>query len=74
MERLVRNACRCKQCGEVLESTHSRDFKQCKCPNMTAIDGGLEYSRMLANDFGMVEDMRVYIDTPNKKHINKRTA
>ena len=42
-----RNRIRCKHCGDVIEATHQRDFKYCKCGKI-AIDGGaLGYWRRL---------------------------
>lgn len=41
---LVRNAARCDECGDVLESVDVHDFKQCTCGNIF-VDGGLEYVR-----------------------------
>lgn len=41
--RLVRNAARCRDCGEVLESKHRHDYRSCACGNF--VDGGLEYVR-----------------------------
>ena len=39
---ILRNAIRCKLCGDVIESTYRHDFKWCKCGNC-AVDGGKSY-------------------------------
>ena len=44
MRKLVKNAIRCKHCGELLVSKSVHDFVQCSCGSCFA-DGGLEYLR-----------------------------
>lgn len=44
MQRIEKNAARCKKCGEVLESKHRNDIKTCVCGNLT-VDGGHDYIR-----------------------------
>lgn len=44
MGRLVRNAGRCKVCGETIESKHRHDFRTCGC-GAISVDGGLSYLR-----------------------------
>lgn len=44
MKKLVRNAIKCKHCGDVVESKSVHDFEQCSCGACFA-DGGLEYMR-----------------------------
>lgn len=39
-----RNICRCKICGDVIESKTVHDFKWCRC-GACFTDGGLEYNR-----------------------------
>lgn len=39
-----RNICKCKICGDVIESKSTWDFKECKC-GACFTDGGLEYVR-----------------------------
>lgn len=51
MERIVRNAFKCKKCGEIVESMSVHDFQGCSCGNFT--DGGHEYIRRV----GKLEDM-----------------
>lgn len=42
--RLVRNAARCRACGDVIESQAKNDFRACACGKI-AIDGGLAEQR-----------------------------
>ena len=48
MNRIIRNAIRCKKCGDVIESRSVHDFKFCSC-GAAAVDGGHEYLRRLGN-------------------------
>lgn len=48
MPRIIRNAIRCKKCGEVIESENVHDFKFCSCGSC-AVDGGLDYLRRCGN-------------------------
>lgn len=41
---IVKNAIRCKHCGDIIESTYRHDFKFCSCHHC-AVDGGLDYLR-----------------------------
>ena len=54
MKKLIRNAIRCNNCKDIIESKHTHDFKFCKC-GMVGIDGGLNYTRRIfknsPNDF-----------------------
>ena len=43
-KRIIRNAARCRRCGDVIESKHRHNFVLCKC-NAIFVDGGLEYIR-----------------------------
>lgn len=49
---LLRNAIRCKQCGDEIESKHHHHYVKCSCQRV-AIDGGLHYTRSL----GELEDI-----------------
>ena len=44
MRKIIKNAIRCKHCGDVIESTHRHDFKECSCERVF-VDGGLDYLR-----------------------------
>ena len=48
MPKIIRNAIRCKKCGEVIESETVHDFKFCSC-GLCAVDGGLDYLRRRGN-------------------------
>jgi len=41
---LSRNRCKCKHCGDIIESKHVHDFVECKCGQIFT-DGGLDYTR-----------------------------
>lgn len=40
--KLIRNRCKCKKCGDVIESKSVHDFVRCKC-GACSTDGGLDY-------------------------------
>ena len=42
--KIIRNAIRCKKCGEVIEGKSVHDFKFCSC-GACAVNGGHEYLR-----------------------------
>lgn len=44
MSRILRNAIRCMDCGDEIESTHRHDFVTCKC-GAVSVDGGKDYLR-----------------------------
>ena len=44
MERIIKNAIRCKKCNDIIESVSQHDFKFCKC-GAVAVDGGKAYLR-----------------------------
>jgi len=48
-ERLTRNAAKCLECGETIESLHRHDFVSCGCGNLS-VDGGLVYVRVLVRN------------------------
>ena len=41
---IIKNAIRCKLCGDEIESVSCHDFKWCSC-GACAVDGGHEYLR-----------------------------
>ena len=43
---ILRNAIRCKRCGDVIESKHRHDFRTCSC-GAVAVDGGYDYLRRI---------------------------
>ena len=56
--KIIRNAIRCKKCGEVIESKSVHDFKFCSC-GACAVDGGHEYLRRC----GELEDWEELAET-----------
>lgn len=57
MRKIIKNAFRCKKCGEIVESTSRHSFIHCKCGNFT--DGGHDYIRRGGNPED-IEDLTVY--------------
>ncbi|MBQ5970290.1 MAG: hypothetical protein IJL52_09295 [Clostridia bacterium] len=62
----VKNAIRCKKCGDVIESRYTHDFKMCSC-GAVGVDGGHEYQRLIGEledieNLSIVEEQR-----PEKK-------
>ena len=48
MARIIRNAIRCRKCGDIIESKTVHDFKVCSC-GACAVDGGHDYLRRCGN-------------------------
>lgn len=44
MGKIIKNAIRCKNCGDVIESETRHDFKYCSCKRVF-VDGGHNYLR-----------------------------
>lgn len=63
MERIIRNAFKCKKCGEIVESASVHDFQSCSCGNFT--DGGHEYIRR----GGKLEDIE---DMSERETLDKK--
>lgn len=47
-QTIIKNAIRCKKCGDVIESKTVHDFKFCSCGSC-AVDGGHDYLRRCGN-------------------------
>jgi len=60
MERIIRNAARCKKCGDELESENRHDFVTCSCGALS-VDGGLDYLRR-CGDPANCEELSEYSD------------
>jgi hypothetical protein len=43
-----RNRARCRQCGDIVESTSRHDFVSCRC-GAIAVDGGQDYLRRVGH-------------------------
>lgn len=60
--RIIKNIIKCKNCGEVIESTSVHDFKFCSCGNC-AVDGGHAYlKRSYKNSKDDFEELSVVDD------------
>ena len=46
--KIVRNAARCRKCGDVIESKSVHDFVMCSCQAIF-VDGGHDYCRCGGN-------------------------
>lgn len=44
MQKILRNAIRCRHCGDVIESTFRHHFVTCSC-GCCSVDGGHDYLR-----------------------------
>ena len=66
MSKLVRNAIKCKLCGEVIESTHRHNFVTCGCGNCS-VDGGLDYQRIICNNLETVENISIIENSDDLK-------
>lgn len=44
MQKIIRNAIKCKHCGDIIESTSRHHFVVCSC-GCCSVDGGRDYLR-----------------------------
>ena len=44
MMKIIRNAIKCKHCGDVIKSTYCHNFVTCSC-GRCSVDGGHDYLR-----------------------------
>ena len=58
MRKITKNAIQCKLCGEIIESTYTHDFVQCKC-GACAVDGGHDYLRRCFKDKDCYIDLSI---------------
>lgn len=69
MRKIIKNAIKCKKCGDVIESTSVHDFKFCSCGSV-AIDGGHDYlRRSFKNSQDDFEELSEYIDVEDNTSI-----
>ena len=62
INKIIKNAARCKHCGDVIESTHVHDFKTCSCGTVS-VDGGHYYlKRSFKNSPADFEDLSEVIE------------
>ena len=45
---LIKNAIKCKKCGDIIESKYTHNFVICSC-GACSVDGGLDYLRRCGN-------------------------
>lgn len=57
--KLIRNAARCLECGDTVESKSRHDFRSCRCGGIF-VDGGLDYVRRGFRDINKIEDLSEY--------------
>jgi hypothetical protein len=68
INKIIKNAARCTYCGDIIESTHTHDFKWCSCKTI-AVDGGHSYlKRSFKNSPADFEDMSICeeVEVPDK--------
>ena len=44
MRKIIENKIKCSFCGDIIESVHRHDYKECKCGKVS-VDGGKDYLR-----------------------------
>lgn len=59
MQKIIRNAARCKICGDVIESKTTHDFVTCSCGNVS-VDGGHEYLHRCFQNKDKYEELSEY--------------
>ena len=64
MQKIIKNAIRCKSCGDVIESKHVHDFVMCRCGSC-AVDGGPAYLRRCYREEGCYEELSVTEKPPD---------
>ena len=62
-QKIIRNAARCKACGDVIESYDVHDFVKCGCGKIF-VDGGHEYLRrgFVTSEEVDMEDLSVVVE------------
>jgi hypothetical protein len=56
--KILRNCCRCRRCGDVIESKHVHDYRSCICGAIFT-DGGRDYIRR-GGSIDEIEDLSEY--------------
>lgn len=71
------NAIQCLECGDIIYSRTRHDYRRCSC-GACAIDGGFEYTRVVANKLKCVKRMKIKLETVHQElfddwneHINE---
>jgi hypothetical protein len=62
VEHIIRNAARCRKCGDEVESENRHDFVTCSCGSLS-VDGGLDYLKR-SGDPANCEELSEYSDEP----------
>ena len=62
VKMIIRNAAKCKKCGEVIESRYLHDFKYCRCGEIF-VDGGFDYIRRGGKNLSNIEDLSIVDST-----------
>ena len=57
---IIRNAARCRLCGDEIESRHRHDMVTCKCGSVS-VDGGTAYLRRSFDSIRNFEDLSVVV-------------
>ena len=78
--KILKNAIRCKNCGEIIESKTVHDFVPCKCfiesggSKGCFVDGGHDYMRWGGNreDFEDLSETRPYTDEERDEYNKHR--
>lgn len=54
--KILKNAIKCKNCGDIIESKSTHDFVTCSCQTCS-VDGGLSYLRRCAPSPNAFEEL-----------------
>lgn len=57
--KIIRNAIRCKLCGDEIESNNRHDYVRCSC-GACAVDGGHDYLRRSFKDKDCYEEWSIW--------------
>ena len=66
---IVRNAARCRACGDVVESRHRHDYRTCSCGKVS-VDGGHAYLRR-CGEIEHCEDLSEVVE-PSVEQVQSR--
>lgn len=66
-KQLIYNSITCLECGEVLISNYTHDYKTCSCSQETFIDGGISYGRYGGKDLSKIQTNYLYDDAPHEQ-------
>jgi len=64
--KIIKNAIRCKRCGDEIESTYRHQYVMCRC-GACAVDGGHDYLRRSFASMDCFEDISVVVATEEDK-------